>query len=88
MFNNVHKHILKIGDYLGLELNNARKNDIMNVLIHVTTGALGRIFWTLTTNMGLIEKAKPIINMKQEFGYQRILLTRNKKNLKIFALIY
>lgn len=35
---------------------------------------------TLTTNMGLVERAKPIINVKQEFLYKKLLLTKNKKN--------
>ena len=35
-------------------------------MINIVTEALRRIFLTLTTNMGLIDEAKPIINMKQE----------------------
>ena len=75
--------MLKIGELLSLQLDSTKKNDIVNIIIKITTGALGRIFWTLTTNMGVIEKAKPIINMKQEFLYKRIMLTNNKKSLKI-----
>jgi len=54
---------------------------LTNIYINICTEVLKRIFWTLTTNMGLIDEAKPIINMKQEFLYKRILLTNNKKNL-------
>ena len=56
------------------------QGSIVNILINITTAALGKIFWTLTTNMGLVERAKPIINMKQEFLYEKLLLTENKKN--------
>jgi hypothetical protein len=53
---------------------------IMNIFINITTEVLKKIFWTLTTNMGLIDEAKPIINMKSELIYKKIMLTRNKKN--------
>ena len=46
--------------------NETEQGSIVNVLINITTAALGKIFWTLTTNMGLVERAKPLINMKQE----------------------
>ena len=54
----------------------------MNIFVDTVTESLKKTFWTLTTNMGLIDEAKPLINMKSEFNYQRILLTRNKKSLK------
>lgn len=46
--------------------NEIEQGSIVNILINITTAALGKIFWTLTTNLGLVERAKPIINMKQE----------------------
>ena len=57
-----------------------KKMNIMNIFINITTEALKRTFWTLTTSMGLIEEHKPIINMKSEFIYSRLLLTKNKKS--------
>lgn len=81
VFNNVNPHVELITELLGLDPNNeAEQSSIVNILINITTAALGKIFWTLTTNMGLVERAKPLINMKQEFLYQRLLLTKNKKN--------
>ena len=38
----------------------------MNIYVNIVTEALKRTFWTQTTNMGVIERAKPIINMKSE----------------------
>ena len=46
--------------------NKDEQGTIINIIIDITTEALKRTFWTLTTNMGLVERAKPIINMKQE----------------------
>jgi len=57
-----------------------QQTTIINIIINITTAVLKQLFWTLTTNMGLVERAKPIISMKQEFLYKRIMLTENKKN--------
>lgn len=53
---------------------------VMNIFIDTTTKALAKLFWLLTGRMNVIDEAKPIINMKSEFIYRRILLTYNKKN--------
>ena len=53
---------------------------VMNIFVSLTTDALKKLFWLLTKNLGLVEAARPIINMKSEFVYSRILLTENKKN--------
>ena len=39
----------------------------MNMFIDISTEALRRIFWVLTTNLGVEDAYKPIINMKNEF---------------------
>ena len=46
--------------------NENQQMTIMNTLIYIVTATLKETFWTLTTNMGLVDRAKPIINMKQE----------------------
>ena len=82
-FINVNPHIEIITKTLNLDKENeSQQMTIMNTLIYIVTATLKETFWTLTTNMGLVDRAKPIINMKQEFLYKRILLTQNKKSLK------
>jgi hypothetical protein len=50
------------------------------LFIDITTEVLKRTFWTMTTNMGLDDEYKEIVNMKSEFIYRRMMLTGNKKN--------
>lgn len=49
-------------DNLGLDLS------AMNFLIDLSTEALTRIFWELTTNVGVEDEYKPIINFKNELN--------------------
>lgn len=56
-----------------------KKLTIMNVIIDIVTDTLSKTFWQLTTNYGIPENKKSIINMKNEFIYSRLLLTENKK---------
>ena len=56
------------------------KLNICNLYIYIITEALTRTFWTFTGNCNIPEEFRPIINMKNEFLYSRILTTRNKKN--------
>ena len=66
---------------LGYSLDDQEKDTtIMNIFVNVVTAILGKMFWTMTTNMGVPDTHKEIINMKSEFVYKRILLTNNKKN--------
>lgn len=53
---------------------------VMNIFINITTEALKNLFWLTTGSMNVIDEAKPIINMKSEFIYKRIMLTNAKKN--------
>ena len=84
VFININKYIEQVFEELGLDVddekNTETKNTLVNIFINLTTDALKQLFITLTTNMGLVDEAKPIINMKQEFLYDTILLTTNKKN--------
>lgn len=80
-FINLNPHIQQVTTLLDLDkTNETQQMTIMNIYVNIVTEALKRTFWTQTTNMGVIERAKPIINMKSEFVYRRILLTRNKKS--------
>lgn len=80
-FINLDKYVHDVTDLLKLDPENeTQQMTVMNIFINVTTEVLKKIFWNLTTNMGLIDRCKHIINMKSEFIYKRILLTKNKKN--------
>ena len=66
-FINGNKYVVAITEMFNLDKTNKdEQGTIINIIIDITTEALKRTFWTLTTNMGLVERAKPIINMKQE----------------------
>ena len=81
VFCNVNPHVELITKSLNLDSKDIiQQGSLVNILINITTGALEKIFWNLTTNMGLVERAKPLINMKNEFVYEKLLLTKNKKS--------
>ena len=80
-FINLDKYVIDVSEHLDLDrTNETQQMTVMNVFINITTDVLKKTFWKLTTNMGLIDRCKPIINMKSEFIYRRIMLTRNKKS--------
>jgi len=63
-------------------LENSRENalNITNLVLDIITEALKRICWTLTTNVGIEDTHKEIINFKNEFVYEILITTKNKKN--------
>jgi len=63
-------------------LENNRENalNITNLILDIITEALKRICWTLTTNVGIEDTHKEIINFKNEFVYEILITTKNKKN--------
>lgn len=80
-FINIDPYVKNTTKLLGLDQDNEEQQmTIMNVFINITTDALKKLFWLLTDNMNVIDSAKPIINMKSEFVYKRIMLTNAKKN--------
>lgn len=80
-FINLNKYIETVNNEFQLDKNNKDQQlTVMNIFVDTVTESLKKTFWTTTTNLGLIDSAKPLINMKSEFNYQRILLTRNKKS--------
>jgi hypothetical protein len=81
VFINFNNYILKTTKDLGLDVGNEEQQmTVMNIYIDIVTEALHKTFDRLTGNLGLLEKYKPLINMKSEFTYKRIMTTRNKKN--------
>ena len=51
---------------LGLTPGEETELEVMNLFIDLSTEALRRIFWVFTTNLGIEDDYKPIINMKNE----------------------
>ena len=89
-FINLDKYVREVSEMLNLDKKDeTQQMTVMNIFINITTDVLKKTFWTLTTNMGLIDRCKPIINRKSEFIYKRLMLTRNKKSLKnCITIIY
>ena len=81
VFINLNNYINETTVGLNLDSENkVQQMTVMNVYISIVTEVLKEIFWKLTGNMGLLDEYKPIINMKSEYLYKRIMATRNKKN--------
>jgi hypothetical protein len=81
VFINLNNYVIDTTSELGLNKENkTQQMTVMNIYIDIVTEVLKQIFWKLTGNMGLLDEYKPIIAMKSEFLYKRILMTRNKKN--------
>jgi hypothetical protein len=80
-FINLSNYIGHTTKMFNLEKSNADEQiSVMNVFIAIVTSILEKSFLKLTGNMGLIEEFKPVISMKNEFVYKRLMLTRNKKS--------
>jgi hypothetical protein len=79
-FININDYMVRASECFGIANGDPNQLNIMNAFIDVVTKVLEKTFWTFTSNMNLIDRCKPIINMKSEFIYRRILLTENKKN--------
>lgn len=76
--NNVLEHMTRI--IHGDTHKTAQQQTLINIIINVVTEVLEKTFWTLTENLNILDSHKKTINMKNEFVYKRLLLTRNKKN--------
>jgi hypothetical protein len=79
-FVNFSNYISESSKLLNLQENEENQLNILNVFINIVTKSLQASFEKITENMGLLNNYKPIINMKNEFVYKRIMLTRNKKS--------
>jgi hypothetical protein len=80
-FVNLNNYLEDTTDLLNLDSKNSTQQmSLMNVFISIITEALEDTFWKLTGNMGLTDDFKPIISMKNEFLFKKLLLTRNKKS--------
>ncbi len=76
--------------YLGKTIGDIQKNIVpghpdstivfVNMMIGILSDALDRILKVFTANCNVPEEYRPIMNLKNEFVYSRIMTTRNKKN--------
>jgi tetratricopeptide (TPR) repeat protein len=62
-----------------LEDTDSNKLSIINVMIYVLAKFVQMAFDRLTENMNISPEKQPIINMKNEFLYSRLMTTSNKK---------
>jgi hypothetical protein len=79
-FVNFSNYIQESFKLLNIDESEQNQLSILNVFINIVTKALQSSFEKITEHMGLVDSYKTIINMKNEFVYKRIMLTRNKKS--------
>jgi hypothetical protein len=80
-FINLNNYIVSITNLLDLDKSNSlQQMSVMNIFVSIITSIMEKVFNTMTEHMGLLEDYKKIINLKNEFLYKRIMLTRNKKS--------
>lgn len=53
---------------------------VINTITFILSKVIAEVYYLYTTQCGIIEEYKPVINMKNEFLMKRLLLTQNKKN--------
>ena len=72
--------IKKMKDKLGLVTNSNENVSLVNIFTFVLTHFIAKVFYILTTNMGVVEADKKLVAMKNEFLFKRVMLTKNKKS--------
>lgn len=81
VFINFNNYIQTISKSFRLDTTNeTQQMTLINIFIALTTNVLEKLLSRFTENMGVLDQYKPLINMKSEFLYKRILMTRNKKS--------
>jgi hypothetical protein len=56
------------------------KVSIVNIATFFLAKVIEKVYWKMTTELNVPHEKRPIINMKNEFFYKRLMLTRNKKS--------
>ena len=59
---------------------------IISIMAQILSRVIAEAYWTFTKLSNVPEEKRPIINMKNEFLYKRILLTTSKKNYAGYLL--
>ena len=70
----------QIKSSLSLDVTQNENVCLVNVLTYVITNFISKVFYILTSNMGVVESDKHLVSMKNEFMFSRVMLTRNKKS--------
>jgi GR25 family glycosyltransferase involved in LPS biosynthesis len=52
----------------------------INIITYVITHYIAKVFYELTKNYNCVEKDRKLINMKNEFMFSKVMLTKNKKS--------
>jgi hypothetical protein len=63
----------------GVKLDKVGKINVCNIMVYNVTKFIEKVFYQLTTNLNVKENMRSKINMKSEFNFSRIILTKNKK---------
>jgi hypothetical protein len=74
------EYVLDIGGIEKEDVTKEQQASIISVMTFVITKFIARVFWQLTKNLNILEEDRSKINMKSEFHYLRMMLTRNKKS--------
>jgi hypothetical protein len=56
------------------------KVSIVNIATFFLAKVIEKVYWNMTKELNVPQDKRPIINMKNEFFYKRLMLTRNKKS--------
>jgi DNA polymerase elongation subunit (family B) len=78
-FLNMEPTIRWFSDTFNVKVSEVEKLSIINIFVFVITKLVRQVFDNLTTNMNFAKELQPLIEMKSEFNYSRIILTKNKK---------
>jgi DNA polymerase elongation subunit (family B) len=78
-FLNMEPTISWFSDTFDVKISEVEKLSIINIFVYVITKLVRQVFDNLTTNMNFAKELQPLIEMKSEFNYSRIILTKNKK---------
>jgi hypothetical protein len=62
-----------------VELDKIGRIAVCNIMVFAITKFVEKVFYQLTTNLNIKEEMRSKINMKSEFNFSRIILTKNKK---------
>jgi hypothetical protein len=80
-FVNLNNYLEKVSHEFKLgKTSNIQQMTIINIFVNIVTEMLEKTFYKVTGNMGITDKFKNLISMKNEFLFKKILLTRNKKS--------
>jgi hypothetical protein len=72
--------IKKMKNKLNLDGGSNQNVSLVNIFTFVLTHFIAKVFYILTTNMGVVEIDKKLVAMKNEFLFKRVMLTKNKKS--------